>query len=153
MMKYGKLTYKTFQIRMSDEELKDLTKFIKKFGITRREFILAAKRELSYYDMIKDGEFYNKKDYAHRLGGAHYGNRKDTCELCKDKYRESSSDTRIIGHHYLGYDGDNANKVKWLCRRCHGFCHRDINKDKSWEEIERNFYDWDGDLSEVSDRF
>ena len=148
-MNYGKLTYKTFQIRLSEEELKELTKFIKTFGVTRREFIIAVQKELEGYDMIKNGEFHNKKDYAHRFGGSHYGKPKEKCELCNDDYRYSSSDSKLIGHHYLGYDGDNANKVKWLCRRCHGFCHRDINKDKSWEKIEENFKNWDGSLSGI----
>lgn len=77
MKRYGKLTYKTFQIRLSGEELKELTAFIKQFGVTRREFILATQRELSGYDMIKNGEFYNKKDYAHRMGGVYYGEKKE----------------------------------------------------------------------------
>jgi hypothetical protein len=40
MKNYGKKTYKTFQIRLTEEENAELINFIEKFGTTRREFIL-----------------------------------------------------------------------------------------------------------------
>ncbi len=32
-------------------------------------------------------------------------------------------DCKPVAHHFLGYEGSDATKVLWLCRRCHGKAH------------------------------
>lgn len=45
----------------------------------------------------------------------------DKCELC------NSTGKRIEAHHPFGYDGENANKIQWLCCDCHVAQHRGIS--------------------------
>lgn len=41
------------------------------------------------------------------------------CELCGTPYiRFASGRANIVGHHYAGYEGENAVKVWWICWKC-----------------------------------
>lgn len=40
-----------------------------------------------------------------------------------DKCSECGEGGRIEGHHYAGYEGKNALKVKWYCHYCHRKVH------------------------------
>lgn len=142
--RYKKDWGKLFQVRMSKEEYDELLEFIKKFKVTRREFLTTVVNELSECQIIRKGQFWSsKQSYAYSIGD--YGkDRKESCELCNDEYRYRNSDTQIIGHHYLGYDDENINNVKWLCRRCHGFVHRKEHKDKNWDRVIEAHSKWNG---------
>lgn len=148
MKQYKKYPGKLLQIRLSEKEYDQVISFIKTFGVTRREFILAVLNELKHNKVIKNGYFFESlRQYAYNFG-EYRSKKKDMCELCDDRYRYKSSDHDIIGHHYLGYEEENINKVKWLCRRCHGFVHRRVCEKMNWEEIEDHHKFWDGRTAE-----
>jgi len=57
--KYSKKNWGSLlQIRMSLAEKRSMAKFIRKFNVTQREFLLAVKNELRDRDEIKNGRFY-----------------------------------------------------------------------------------------------
>jgi hypothetical protein len=144
MKKYGKLTYKTFQIRLSVDENDELTKIIKRFKKTRREFILATMNDLKDYTVIRNNSFWlDNKDFAYSNSYIYNKNKPEVCELCGNKYIKENEHV-LNAHHYLGYEGKNALKVKQLCRRCHGFCHRSENNRMPWELVLENYKKWDG---------
>jgi hypothetical protein len=59
--KYKKSWGKLLQIRLSGNEHEKIINFIKKFGVTRREFILAVINELKHKNLIKNGKFVLSK--------------------------------------------------------------------------------------------
>lgn len=144
MKKYGKETYKTLQIRLSEKEYAEIISFIKGFKKTRREFILAVFNDLKNYKIIRNNGFWmNDKDFAYSEAREKYQKEyPEHCVLCNDKYRKGNE--ILNGHHYKGYEGNNAFKVKYVCTRCHGFCHRKQNDYQPWELVVKNHKKWDG---------
>lgn len=73
MKKYGKLTYKTFQIRLTEAENNELVKFIEMFGKTRREFILAVQKTLKDKKIIRDEMFWgSQQEYSYAVSSKIY---------------------------------------------------------------------------------
>lgn len=127
MKKYKKKPSKLLQIRLAEEEYIKVIGFIKKFNITHREWLLTVLNELESMTIIKDNMFWTDwKTYAY-LNTDKWDKKitKDSkCEECGSTFNSIEEwDKRGIKqlerHHYLGYEGDNALKVKILCRPCH----------------------------------
>lgn len=142
--KYKKNWGSTYQVRFSKKEKREFLAWINRFDSTHREVLLTVMNVLGNETLIKNGEFYTSlKQYAH-FHGEYKSNNPDKCELCEDEYRYKSNDSRIFGHHHNGYDDENIDNVKWVCRRCHGFLHRDVNNNKEWNDIIEVHKKWDG---------
>ena len=146
---YKRKPTKLLQIRMSEEEYKEITDFIKKFGVTQRMFILAAKNELEGYNIIKNGVFYGShKSYAYSFRDEWDKkiDRNSECELCGQGYYEygyskghDDYSKTLLRHHHDGYEGENAYKTHILCRKCHGICHRKENACRTFDDIKNDF--------------
>jgi len=143
--KYKKNWGKLFQVRLSEEEYHSLKDFINRFGITHREFLFLVQTELREATVVRDGKFWRTNtEYAYSIAQETYRkpeNIPEHCVLCFDKFRKGEV---LHAHHYMGYAGDNATNVKFICKRCHGFCHRKECKDKTWEDITSLHTLWDG---------
>lgn len=119
MKKYKKNPSKIFQIRLSNEEYDQVKDFINRFGVTHREWILTVCNELSNATLIKDNQFWESwKSYAYSNNDKWDKKITDdsVCEICGV---DKKNCYQLERHHYLGYEGDNAFKVKILCRSCH----------------------------------
>lgn len=57
MKRYRKKTTKLLQIRFSKDEYEEVNNFIKKFRVTKREFIITACNQLEEYNTIRKGKF------------------------------------------------------------------------------------------------
>jgi len=124
--KYKKNNTQLLQIRLDDEEYKEIIKFIKSFGVTRREWILAVKSELRQRVVIRDGKFW-ESDTQYAQANQEKWDKKLTpegrCEICGKLNEYKNGISQLCRHHYLGYKGDNAFKVQLLCKQCHGKQH------------------------------
>lgn len=135
MKKYRKKSNKKgklLQIRLSEEEYKMVVGFINKFNVTHREWILTSVNELWNYNIIRGGSFwYSDSDFAH-ANADRYDKKitKDSvCEECgRGYYTDNRGHSLLQRHHYLGYKGDNAFKVKILCQSCHAKKPKNIDK-------------------------
>jgi hypothetical protein len=118
---------KLLQIRLSENEHKKVIEFIEKFGVTQREWLLAVLDDLREANLLIKGQFYTDwKSYAYLNTDKWDKQLKEDskCEECGATYDrakdwENRGTKQLERHHYLGYEGDNAFKVKILCRPCH----------------------------------
>jgi len=119
MKKYKKNPTKILQIRLSNKEYEEVKRFINKFGVTHREWLLTVCNQLSDETLIKDNLFWQDwKNYAYcnndKWDKKIYDD--SVCEICGV---DKNNCFQLERHHYLGYEGENAFKVKILCRACH----------------------------------
>lgn len=135
MKKYKKKPSKLLQIRLSEKEHEDVIACISKYGVTHREWIMTVINSLGNTSMIKDGSFWESwKDYAY-ANSDKWDKQVDedsVCEECGVGYFSPSKNSvdyhKLERHHYAGYIGENAFKVKILCRKCHVKQPRSIDK-------------------------
>jgi hypothetical protein len=136
MKKYNKNWGKVFQVRLSKQEYKRLKNFIKKFGVTHREFINTTYNELKGYKIIKDGFFWGSwKEYVycHSEKWDKKIDENSKCEICGRGYVEHPPEDynkKLERHHHDGYEEENGFKTHIVCRRCHNLCRR-----KEYKEI------------------
>jgi len=50
------------------------------------------------------------------------------CQTC-------GKDCKPHGHHFAGYEAENALKVIWLCTRCHAQAHREMRARRAQSEV------------------
>lgn len=148
MKQNKKYPTKLLQIRLSEKELVEINDFVKKFGVTKRAFILAVMNELKIMNVIRNNQFYESDQQFAHCNPVWRAKSPNKCELCNDEYRHKSCDNRIVGHHFNGYKGKNSKIVKYLCRRCHGFAHRKDNYGNEWSVIVERHKKWDGRTKE-----
>lgn len=124
MKKYKKSPTKLLQIRLSEKEQKEVLEFMNKFGVSHREFILSVVNELREDKVIRENRFWLSDMYFAHANAHRYDKQFDEdskCEECGAGHpkEQEKMQKQLERHHYLGYEGENAFRVKILCRPCH----------------------------------
>ena len=66
MKRYKKHPTKLLQIRLAQKEYDELLEFIKRFGVTKREWVMAVTNELRDAQVLRDNQFWRShQDYAY----------------------------------------------------------------------------------------
>jgi hypothetical protein len=125
MKNYRKNPTKLLQIRLSEQEYNRVIKFIKRFSITRREWLITVVDELQDMNIIRGGNFFPRhQEYAYKNNDK--WDKKITeeskCENCgidSKGLEKKKLYSKLERHHHNGYEGENAFKTIILCRVCH----------------------------------
>lgn len=123
------------QIRLSKQEYEELRDFIKRFDVTKREWLMTVVKELEHYNIIRDGQFWSShKEYAYEHN--HEWDKKlksdSVCEVCHKRFPERQHGHGLQRHHHDGYEGQNAFKVHIVCQEHHGLAHKAMRAGISW---------------------
>jgi len=138
MKKYRKLPTKLLQVRLSKKEYDVVTEFIKRFGITKREWLTTAINQLQFYYIIRDGKFWTSdKEYAYEFNDKwdKQLNENSVCEVCNKRFPEGQHGHGLQRHHHDGYEGENAFKVHIVCCKHHGEAHKAMRVGIPWERF------------------
>lgn len=140
MKRYRKTPTKLLQIRFSEREYEEVLEFIKRFGVTKREWVMTVIQELNMAHVIRGGQFWtDHKGYAYDQ--SHRWDRQITsesvCEICNKRFPEAQHGHGLSRHHHDGYEGENAFKVHMVCRQHHGMAERAKREGKSWNQFKK----------------
>lgn len=127
---------KLLQIRLPEEEHKEVIEFVERFGVTQREWILAVVNSLRENKVIRENYFWESDTQFAYCNNDRWDKQltKDSkCEECgatfdRIKDWDKRGTKQLERHHYLGYEGKNAFKVQILCRPCHWKKPKDYKK-------------------------
>ena len=134
--KSEKYSGKLLQVRLAEDEYKEVNEFIKKFKKTKREWILAVINELRNMTTLRDNLFWESGQQYAYSNRHKYDNKlceNSKCELCGAKKTEYVAS--MVCHHHDGYEGNNALKVHIICNKCHGRMHSKDYRDLPWDEV------------------